>query len=100
VDVRITLDGNEVKLEPSFAAAKRLSEKYVGLLPLMDHLNLGSVSAATDVIYCALGKPTEDKNKIEHDRLAALVYDAGIRYLAPLLVQYVILLMNGGKSDA
>jgi hypothetical protein len=86
------MDGSEVALVPSAAAAIKLSEKHGGLYPLMDRINLGSVEAATDVAFYGLGKKDS-----EREQLRAHVYGAGLRYLAPLLIRYVIALANGGK---
>ncbi len=93
--ITVTLDGREVSLAPSFRAAKKLSEKYGGLLPLIDVLNFGSLQAATDVLFYAL-----DKKDAEREALESHVYDAGLKYLAPHLVRFLIALMNGGKVAA
>lgn len=91
--ITITLDGREVQLVPTANAAIKLSEKYGGMLPLVDAINMGSIDAATDVIFRAL-----DKKDGERDGLRALVYDAGLAYLTPHLVRFVLALMNGGKA--
>lgn len=91
-ELKVTLDGREVGLTCSLRAAKKLSEKYGGLLPIMDVLNFGSLQAATDVMFYALDKKDADRETLETH-----VYDAGLKYLAPHLVRYLIALMNGGK---
>lgn len=93
--ITITLDGRDVQLVPSVNAAIKLSDKHAGLLPLVETLNLGSINAATDVLFYAL-----DKTDGEREALKSLVYDAGIAYLTPHLVRYVFALMNGGKVVA
>jgi hypothetical protein len=91
-ELKITLDGSDVTLVPSLMAAKKLSEKYSGLLPLMDVINIGSLAAATDVLFYALAKKDSERAALEDQ-----TYAAGLKYLAPHLCTYVIALMNGGK---
>lgn len=91
-EIRITLDGNEIELKPNHLAAKKLSEKYGGLLLVFDHLNSGSLSAVTDVLFWALSKKDSEREALEKQ-----AYAAGVSYLAPNLVRYVIALANGGR---
>ncbi len=94
-EIKITLDGSEVALVPSCRAAVKLSQKYGGLMPLVDVINIGLIDAATDVAFYAL-----EKNDSERAKLQEQVYAAGLGYLAPHLTRYVFALMNGGKVPA
>src|SRR5690242_16766792 len=91
-EIVVTIDGREVTLAPTSRACTELSRKYGGMLPLMDVLNLGNLEAATDVMFYALAKRDSERAELR-DR----VYDAGLRYLAPHLVRYVIALTCGGR---
>lgn len=94
-EIRVTIDGVEVILEPSYQAAKKLSERYSGLLTLMDVLNIGSLQAATDVVFWSLGKKDAERAALEEQ-----VFNAGLTYLTPHLVRYAIALMHGGRIPA
>lgn len=91
-EIRVTIDGIEVTLLPSLNAAIKLSDRYGGFLPLLDVLNVGSLEAATDVIFWTLGKKDSERASLREQ-----VYSAGLAYLTPHLVRYVIALMHGGR---
>lgn len=91
-EIKVTIDGIEVTLTPSFNAAMKLSERYGGFLPLMEVLNVGSLDAATDVIFWAIGKKDSERAALREQ-----VYNAGLAYLAPHLARFVVALTHGGR---
>lgn len=91
-EVTVTLGGCEVSLVPSLDAAKGLAKKYGAYLPMLDLLNLGHLEMATDVFFFALGKKDSKRDELQEQ-----VFTAGLTYLTPHLVRFVIGLMNGGK---
>jgi hypothetical protein len=87
-----TIDGSREIMKRSARAMMKLSEKWGGLMPLLDALNLGYAKAAVDVCFYAL-----EMKDSQRDALEKKVYDAGLKYLIPILVKYVIALLNGGR---
>jgi hypothetical protein len=92
MQVLVTIDGCEVALVPHYDAAKGLSKKYGGYLPMLDMLNLCTLELATDVVFYALRKKDSERDGVREQ-----VHNADLAYLTPHLVRYVIGLMRGGK---
>lgn len=90
--IEITLDGSPIELSPSLKAAQKLSAKYGGLIPLSEMMALGHLDAMTDVVFWATGAKDTEREAVQ-----ANVYGAGLNYLQPHLVRYVVALANGGK---
>jgi hypothetical protein len=92
-EIDIVLDGGKLELIPSLNAASKLCDKYGGLLVIADLINVGQINVATCVIWYGLSGDDMDRKEI-----AAKVYNTGLSKLAPKLVRYIILLMNGGRE--
>jgi hypothetical protein len=91
--IDITLDGEKMQLTPSLSASMALCEKYGGLLVIADLVNVGHMHVATDIVWHGLVG-----NEMDRKEVAKKVYATGLSKLAPKLVRYIILLMNGGRE--
>ena len=56
-EIIVTIDGREVTLVPSFRAAKELSKRYGGLLPLMDTLKHALLSVVCGIALSGCSHP-------------------------------------------
>jgi hypothetical protein len=91
--VDIVLDGEKMLLTPSLSASMSLCEKYGGLLVIADLINVGHIHVAIDIVWHGLAG-----NDMDRKEVAKKVYATGLSKLAPKLVRYIILLMNGGRE--
>jgi hypothetical protein len=91
-EVTVTIDGREVALVPHIEAARGLSKKYGAYLPMLDALNMCNLELATDVVFFALKKKDSERDAVREQ-----VHNAGLDYLTPHLVRYVLGLIRGGK---
>jgi hypothetical protein len=90
--VIIELDGEEVTLIPSPDAIISLSAKYDGFAPLVGALQRLNVQAAIDVV--TVGAGVKDKAA---KAMQAQVVTEGVVTLMPKLIEFVMVLSNGGK---
>jgi Protein of unknown function (DUF3168) len=93
-EIDIILDGEKMQLMPSLNAARELCRKYGGLLVLVDLINTAHFNAMVDVVWYGLGSGSD----MDRKELEPKVYASGLSKLAPRLVRYVILLVNGGNE--
>jgi hypothetical protein len=90
--VAIELDGDELHLIPSPDAIIFLSGKYDGFQPLLGALQRLNIQAAIDVVTSGLGVEGKAAKNV-----AGQVVSAGPIELMPKLVEFVMILANGGK---
>lgn len=90
--VTIELDGEGVTLIPSPDAILTLSGKYDGFAPLVGALQRLNVQAAIDVVVVGAG--VKDKAA---KAMQAQVIAEGVVTLLPKLIEFVMVLSNGGK---
>lgn len=90
--ITIDLDGEDVTLIPSPDAIIFLSGKYDGFSPLLQSLQRLNIQAAVDVVIAGLGLEGKEA-KAAGQRVAV----TGTIDLMPKLVEFVMILANGGK---
>lgn len=91
-NVTITLDGEKVILKPTPRAALAISNQFEGLQGAVPRLASQDIAAASFVIAAGAGIRGEAAKGL-NDRIFA----AGISDLAPSLIEFIVILMNGGK---
>ncbi|MBY6265573.1 hypothetical protein EI613_27165 [Azospirillum sp. 412522] len=91
-NVTITLDGEKVILKPTPRAALAISNQFEGLQGAVPRLASQDIAAASFVVAAGAGIRGEAAKGL-NDRIFA----AGISDLAPSLIEFVVILMNGGK---
>lgn len=90
--VTIKLGDNDVVLKPSPAAILGLSEKYDGFEPLLAAVRRFRVQAAVDIVLAGAGAEGKAARA-----LADQVVDAGMIDMLPSLVDFIMILANGGR---
>jgi hypothetical protein len=91
-NVTITLDGEKVILKPTPRAALAISNQFEGLQGAVPRLASQDIAAASFVIAAGASIRGEAAKGLS-DRIFA----AGISDLAPSLIEFIVILMNGGK---
>lgn len=91
-NVTITLAGEEVVLKPTPRAAVTISNHFTGLHAAVPRI-VGQDIAAMSVVIAAGAGIKGEAAKGLNDK----VYRAGLSNIAADLVEFIIILMNGGK---
>lgn len=89
--VTITFDGEEYRLLPTIKAAKRISAHFGGFLPALTRLQSLDIDACVAVVRHGL-----NADDALAKRLDEMVWRANLGALLPSLVEYVLVLANGG----
>ena len=97
--VSIELEGKTFELKPTLGALEALSKKYENFQSVYTRLGSMNLEVYTDVVYAGVkGKlPPNDKERQETN---AEIYNAGIITLMPSLIEFMGLLLNGGKRPS
>ncbi len=90
--VTITLDGEKVLLKPTPRAAMAISNHFTGLQGAVPRVAGHDIAAAAFIIAAGAGIKGEAAKGL-NDK----VYSAGISDLAAPLIEFIVILMNGGK---
>ncbi|RAI43983.1 hypothetical protein [Rhodoplanes roseus] len=126
-NLTLTINGDLVELTPTLEAGLALSDKYNGLIPVVERLNFGQIEVAIDVLYWALPLSRQERfttlpgrqveaaaakvlggafriapssfsiTREKAQELSDIVQDLGMTAVVPTLVRFTIALMNGGK---
>lgn len=84
----------ELTLKPTLKAGTQISNRFGGYLPCIQALSKLDLQAAVYVVQLGIGaKDAEAK------ALPDKVFRAGIKEVAPKCMEFVRILMNGGKDD-
>ena len=92
-EVAVTLDGEEVVLRSTFQAAKTISKGMGGYTEAIRR-----VAAADQTAYAAI--IAAGARRKHDDALEEAVYKTGLGDLAGPLVEYLVLLQNGGRDPS
>lgn len=90
--VSVEIDGEEVVLIPSPAAILSLSAQYGGFQPLVRTLGQLDVQAMVAVVVAGLGLSGREAR----DMTDAVAMSSSLE-LAPKLIEFVMILANGGR---
>jgi len=91
--ITVTLDGEEVVLKPTIAAAKNISRLLGGFQAAHQALFAQNLDAYVTVVRHGLGMKTEAEAKGLEDR----VFRTGLRALVGPLTDFILILANGGR---
>jgi hypothetical protein len=91
--VAITLDGEPRHLTPTLNAATGISRQFGGLQAAQQRVLAQDLDAYVAIVRFGLGLRTDAEAK----GLAEKVFAAGVRDMALPLVEFLIILANGGK---
>ncbi|MBP2303421.1 hypothetical protein [Azospirillum picis] len=91
-NVTITLNGEKVVLKPTPRAALAISTNFEGLQGAVPRLASQDIAAASFVVAAGAGIRGEAAKGLNEK-----IFAAGISDLAPSLIEFVVILMNGGK---
>ncbi|HVI92273.1 MAG TPA: hypothetical protein VM659_28545 [Dongiaceae bacterium] len=92
-EVQIVLGDETVTLEPTIEAVKSLSRLYGGLQGALKACSNQDIEAQAAIVQ--IGANIEDKADIK--MLPLRIFKAGMLKTTPLLNDYILMLMNGGK---
>lgn len=93
-EVALTLDGEEVFLRPTLAAATRISNNFGGFGKAIDAVIARDLGAATYVIRWGLNLSDRDARDLGEKVWRTGFYEGGVT--VPLL-NYLAILQNGGR---
>ena len=91
--VTVELDGDTIVLTPSVGAMEFLANKYGPLQKILDGIATLDYNLYTDIIIAGVLPRKADVKSTKE-----AVFKHGIIELMPILTEYALLLMNGGKK--
>ena len=94
--VPIEIDGKTYQLKPTLNALECLSKKYENFQSIYTRIGSMNLEAYTDVVYAGV-KGTLPPNNKERQESNAEIYRSGIITLMPSLIEFLGMLLNGGK---
>lgn len=93
-EVTFELDGEEVTLKPTYLAYTRIPKLYGGFVPAIEAAAKLDPSALEVVVAHGMGLTPNGQKQMN---LPEKIYNTGIAKVATPCVEFLTLLMNGGK---
>lgn len=94
--ITLVLDGQTVNLVPTRGALEKLSAKYQHMNAVLELLISNNFNVAVDVIFFGVEKSVNP----DIEKVKDAVFAVGLATLQDTLVDYILLLMNGGKRPS
>lgn len=92
--VKLTLGDTEYELKPTFLAASKIPRHFGGFMPAIDAISKLDMGAMEVVISHGLGLTPHGQKTMN---LPERIYEAGVAKVAAPCIEYLTILMNGGK---
>lgn len=96
-EVTFELGGEEVTLKPTFLAASRIPKAFGGYMPAIDAISKLDMSAMEVVIAHGMGLTPHGQKQLN---IPEKIYQSGIAKVAAPCVEFLTILMNGGKRPS
>lgn len=95
--VKLTLGDEDFELKPTYGAASKISKTYNGYMPAIEAISKLDMEAMEVVIAHGLGLTIHGQKKLD---LPARIYEAGVAKVAAPCIEFLTILMNGGKRPS
>lgn len=93
-EVKITLDGIDHVMKPTYGAAKGINRHFGGLRAALEEVTKLNADAMEVIIAYGLDLTPRGQKEM---KLGERIYEQGIPHCAAPCVEFLTLLMNGGK---